>query len=553
MPTPITIFQAKQIVTMNPSNPKATHVAVREGKILGAGTLAELKGWGAYELDDTFKDHVLVPGFIEAHAHVLEGALAELPYTGYFDRKRIDGSTAKGIKSYAELIDFLKQLDQQLTPPDAPLIVQGFDPIYFPGERLAAKHLDQVSLTRPILVFHASGHLATVNTALMRASNITRATTVAGVGRDENGDPDGELQEMPAMALATAELHILMGIMGSEDGIRRYGAAARNAGLTTVTDMASMILMQPQDLATWQRVVNNPAFPARVASYNLAALAGVNADWTGVAAKIKDLQMHESSDKLRFPGVKFVIDGSIQGWTAVLNWPGYYTGEDHGLLLTVPEQFKDWMLPFHKAGIQVSVHCNGDKTADIMIDAVEDVLKEWAWLDHRHTVQHAQLLTSAQLRRMAKLGLCANFFTNHLWYWGDQHYEQTVGPERANRMEPCATAIREGVHFSLHTDANVTPLGHLHTMWCAVNRVTPSGRILGEEERISAYDALYATTVGAAYQMHMDSEIGSIEIGKLADFTVLEASPLDVKPIEIKDIGIWGTVVGGVKYPAPSA
>jgi predicted amidohydrolase YtcJ len=152
---------------------------------------------------------------------------------------------------------------------------------------------------------------------------------------------------------------------------------------------------------------------------------------------------------------------------------------------------------------------------------------------------------------MANLGICANFFANHLWYWGDQHYELTVGPERANRMQPCATAKREGVHFSLHSDANVTPLGQLHTMWCVVNRVTPSGRVLGEYEKISAYDALYAVTVDAAYQLHLDHEIGSIEAGKLADFAVLEENPLEVDPMHIKDIGIWGTVVGGIKYPAP--
>jgi predicted amidohydrolase YtcJ len=88
-------------------------------------------------------------------------------------------------------------------------------------------------------------------------------------------------------------------------------------------------------------------------------------------------------------------------------------------------------------------------------------------------------------------------------------------------------------------------------MWCVVNRVTPSGRVLGEYERISAYDALYAVTVDAAYQLHLDHEIGSIEAGKLADFTVLEESPLEVDPMKIKDIGIWGTVVGGTKYAAP--
>jgi predicted amidohydrolase YtcJ len=276
-----------------------------------------------------------------------------------------------------------------------------------------------------------------------------------------------------------------------------------------------------------------------------------SADWAERALQIKKLQDDLSTDKLRFPGLKFIIDGSIQGWTAKLSWPHYHTGEDHGIWLTTPAQFADWLMPFHKAGLNIHVHCNGDMATDVFLDAVERLLIEWPWLDHRHTCQHAQLVNSAQLRRMAKLGVCVNFFANHIWYWGDQHYEDTVGPERANRMEACASAKREGVHFSIHSDASVTPLSRLHVMWCAVNRKTPKGRVLGEHEKISAYDALHAATLGAAYQMHMDGEIGSIEIGKWADFTVLEESPLSVDPMAIKDIRVWGTVGGGVKYPNP--
>ncbi len=151
---------------------------------------------------------------------------------------------------------------------------------------------------------------------------------------------------------------------------------------------------------------------------------------------------------------------------------------------------------------------------------------------------------------MAKLGLCANFFSNHLWYWGDQHYEMTVGPERANQLEPCASAIREGVSFSVHSDAGVTPLGSLHTMWCAVNRVTPSGRVLGEAEKISAQQALKAVTIDAAYQMHMDHEIGSLEAGKRADMAILDDDPLAVDAMAIRDIGVQGTILGGVIYAA---
>ena len=553
----IRIYEARRIITMNPSNPEGTHVAVRDGQILGVGSLDDVAVWGPHELDDSFSDHVITPGFVEAHAHVMEGATGLLPYLGYFDRALPEGGTARGVKSYAELIGRLKEIDASLDDPAAPILSRGFDPIYFEGEeRLTRHHLDQVSRTRPIFLMHASGHLATANTAMLEQNNVTADLQVEGLGRDASGELDGELREPPAMSLCKTGYQGVMRANNGADTLRNFGMSARNSGITTVTDLAGSLILAPESRragkAVWQEVVNDPSFPARIAQYNIPAMPGESTSFEDVAQMVLGLQ-EEATDKLRFPGVKFVLDGSIQGWSALLNEPGYLTGEDHGQLLTVPDQFKDWLLPFHRAGINVHMHCNGNRTQDLAIDTVEAVLKEVPWLDHRHTIQHAQLTTQAQLRKMAKLGLCANFFANHLWFWGDQHYEQTVGPERANSLEPCASALREGVPFSIHSDANVTPLGHLHTMWCAVNRITPKGRVLGENEKISAYEALRAVTISAAYQLHMDHEIGSLEAGKKADFAILGDDPLSVDPMEIKDIPVWGTVLGGVHYPAPSS
>jgi predicted amidohydrolase YtcJ len=217
------------------------------------------------------------------------------------------------------------------------------------------------------------------------------------------------------------------------------------------------------------------------------------------------------------------------------------------------EQIVTWMTPLHEGGIQTVVHCNGDGAVDLFLDAVETVTAGSAAPNARYVVEHSQLTTPDQYARMAVLDVCANIFANHLWYWGDQHYEITVGPERAEGMEACATALANGIPFSLHTDANVTPLGCLHSMWCAVNRVTPKGRVLGEAEKISAAEALHAVTLGSAYLLGLDAEMGSIETGKWADFTVLAESPLDVEPMAIKDITVWGTVLAGVKQPGAGA
>ena len=146
--------------------------------------------------------------------------------------------------------------------------------------------------------------------------------------------------------------------------------------------------------------------------------------------------------------------------------------------------------------------------------------------------------------------MCANLFPNHHFYWGDQHYAITVGPERAERMNACATALAAGVPLAIHSDAPVTPLGPLFTAWAAVNRRTASGRVLGESERISVADALRTITLGAAYTLKLDGEIGSIEVGKRADFAVLEEDPRAVDPAALKDVPVWGTVQGGRVFSA---
>ena len=213
-----------------------------------------------------------------------------------------------------------------------------------------------------------------------------------------------------------------------------------------------------------------------------------------------------------------------------------------------PERFAEVFAAMHRAGVLVHVHCNGDEATQLFIETLEAILVDHPRPDHRHTVQHNQLATPAQYRRLAALGANVNLFTNHIWFWGDQHRDQTVGPDRAARMDACATAAREGVRFAIHSDASITPLGHLHTMWCAVNRLTASGSVLGPDERIDVATAMRAATVDAAHQLHMDHEIGSVEAGKFADFAALAQDPFDVDPMALRDIAVHGTVCGGVVH-----
>jgi predicted amidohydrolase YtcJ len=157
------------------------------------------------------------------------------------------------------------------------------------------------------------------------------------------------------------------------------------------------------------------------------------------------------------------------------------------------------------------------------------------------------------MRRMKTLGMAVNLFANHHYYWGDEHYATTVGPERAERMNACRSALEIGLPMAIHSDAPVTPMSPLFTAWCAVNRLTGSGRVQGGHECISAAQALHAVTLGPAHTLHLDGEVGSIETGKRADFAVLHDDPLGVDPAALREIGVWGTVQGGRVFEAARA
>jgi len=126
----------------------------------------------------------------------------------------------------------------------------------------------------------------------------------------------------------------------------------------------------------------------------------------------------------------------------------------------------------------------------------------------------------------------------------------TMGPDRAARLDACGSALAAGVALAIHSDAPVTPLGPLFTAWCAVNRVTMSGQVLGEGERISVDQALHAITMGAAWTLKLDHDIGSLEVGKRADLCVMEDDPAQVDPMKLKDVRIWGTMLSGRVYEA---
>ena len=536
----ITLFSAQKIITMDPNLPEATHVAVKDGRILAVGDAHCADAWGEVILDESLSDTVLMPGFVEGHAHMMAGAMWRYAYAGYHDRIDPNGTLWPGMTDIDSVIAGLKTYEQGLSEGE-PLIGWGFDPIFLPTERLSAKHLDQISAERPIAIMFSNFHLMCVNSVALEMAGYDAGTNAEGVVKGPDGQPTGELQEMAAMFPVMRRLGIdFRGLSQTPEAIHAYAEVAKRAGVTTITDLYSGL--EEEDIATMSAITGDPNFPLRI----VPAL-GAAEDPISVANKAEAVAK-QSTDKLRLGAVKLMTDGSIQGWTARVRWPGYVGGQPNGIWNTPPESIHALCLEMQKRGIQMHIHVNGDEAAEVSLDAIEAALRAYPGQGHRHVLQHCQMMGEDLFKRAAELGVCCNIFSNHIWYFGDQHESLTLGPNMAARMDGARSALDLGVHIGIHSDAPVTPLGPLFTAWCAVNRQTMSGKTLGPAQRITVEEGLYAITMGAAYTLKLDRDIGSISVGKIADFAVLGDDPRAVSPQALKDVPVLGTVSGGVPH-----
>lgn len=536
----IVVYRAREVVTLDPSYPSGEAVAVSQGRILHVGSNAEVADAlrdQDFTVDARYAEHVIVPGFIEAHGHLFsDGALGQLVWTGFDDRPRPDTSVARGCQS---LEDVISRLRERASVSDTPVVGYGFDPVFHDGRALRREDLDRVSTTQGVVVVNASGHLAYANSEQMRRCNVTVSTDVKGVIKDADGVPTGEFHET-AMALVLDEHSVIA--RDPERAVRDGGELLRQVGVTSASDMA--LFAAGDAFETYMRVANEAGFPVRVFySPSLGDMARRFAA-DDLFSHLSALRQR-STARFQMGPLKLITDGSIQGYTGKLKWPGYCADDDHGFLILDEDAIVERMQPYHDAGFQFALHTNGDEATEVALGAIGRVLARSPRLDHRHRLEHCQMASRSMLRTMATLGVGANFFSNHIYYWGDIHRTRTMGPDKARRMNPARSALASRITISLHSDHPVTPVNPLFTMWCAVNRRTRSGHQLGVEECLTPLEALEAVTLGSAYLLHRDNELGSIEVGKYADFTVLSESPLEVDPLKIKNIRVIDSVLGG--------
>jgi predicted amidohydrolase YtcJ len=353
----------------------------------------------------------------------MEGAMWSFTYCGWFDRMDPDGKVWSGLKTVDEVVARLSEIEKTMDDPDAPLLGWGLDPIYMDNVRVTRADLDRVSATRPVGIMHASGHILNVNTkGLELAGLLKTGNNHPGIPLASDGLPTGELKGPEIMMPAGKHVGMDRAFLAAdENGLRNYARLCVRAGVTTSSDLGQQLT--DELLGVFHKVTSEDRYPVCLVAFRIN-FGMAPKDLVDYTLSIRD----QSTDRLELGKIKVVADGSIQGFSARMLWPGYYNGAPNGLWYIAPDQLAEIYERALAAGVQVHTHTNGDEATQLTIETLEAALRKHPDFDHRFTLQHCQLASEAQFRKMGRLGMCVNLFANHHFYWGDEHYTLTVGP-----------------------------------------------------------------------------------------------------------------------------
>jgi predicted amidohydrolase YtcJ len=537
-----TAFTNGRILTSDPTRPSVAVVAVRDGRIVAVGDEAALQPQveaGATTID--LGGRTMVPGFIDAHNHM--ACTAETFFA-------VDASP-RSVSSITDLVAEINLAGQRIAP-GAWIRGFGMDWTRFAeGRRPTRWDLDEAGDQHPVVILHVSGHYALVNSRALADSGLDEAAPDPAGGsleRDESGRLTGLLLDSATnlvlqtsvdicghgpnihTAVETDELATMVG-----EASRRYLAA----GLTTICDPQ----VTSREMQAYQLARARGDLPIRTVmlplSHQLDEYLSI-----GLVGPMGD-------DHLRIGAMKFYTDGAITGGTAMFSKPMGSRGQYPGSLYHEPAELASMLRRAAGAGWQLAIHTMGDRAMGIMLDAVEAAMAAAPDGDVRHRIEHSTWPTPEQLARIARLGMVPVTQPGSIAELGDIWLDH-LG-ERVHRAMPLRDQLELGIRPAISSDAFVQSYRPLDTIAAAMHRVTPSGVPIGPDQELTVEEALATHTINAARAIHMEDRIGSIEVGKLADFAVLDGDLLTSSAEPVRSIPIWMTVVGGeVLYSAAS-
>ena len=518
-----------KVVTGVPGAPEAEGIAISDGVITGVGSKSDLDGLvGPDTQIITEADGVISPGLIEPHMHIWTTMLVE----DWASMSALDNPTFDDVKARVKKV-------ADSTPDGEWVFGKLFDPSLYDGEPdLTASILDTLSPDKPVFIYNASMHFAYVNSKAMEMAGITYETPDPDGGKigRADGKLTGVLSEAPAIQLMLPVLP-LPGMEQAAGIIMKILNKAASVGVTSVREAATGAVLGPNEFGLLQQLNTAMPFPVRVST---AQWALVGAD----AWKEAGVTPFTGDDMVRADAWKIITDGSNQGRSGYFLQP--YLNENNGAHANLtPEQVLAMVNSGLDDGWQLMVHANGDAAVEFALEAYEKALPGRQDNDLRHRMEHVSFAFPHNFDRMARLGVSPSFLMNHVYYWGRVFRDNILGPERANRLDMVRSALNAGLRPSLHSDYNVTEIHPLLSAQTAVRRVMyGTDEVLNPDECVTPDQALTAITTDAAWQIHADNR-GTLEVGKLADFTILSDNPWSSDPEGWHEITASQTWVGG--------
>jgi predicted amidohydrolase YtcJ len=529
------VFRGGTILTVDRTFAEADAIAIRGNRIIGVGAEAAVlaaAGPGAAVVDLAGK--VMLPGFIDPHTHVVAGALVD---------SVMENVGMTRFATAADVLDHLK-FRAAATQPGEWVMARNYDPALQTGpDALTFADLDAVSHEVPVFVMNASGHLAYANRRAFAAAGVPEDVANppgAEFVRDGSGRLTGVMKNNVAFlqvasaapAMARAEpVSALLGLL------EKWGSL----GLTTVSELSLGALTQsPQDADLLFAARRTGRLKARIRAYPFYTIGAAAWDSAGVKPGDGDAMA-------RIAGYKLVADGSNQGFTGLQREP-YLNSDSRGSAYMTSEELTAVAVDRARKGWPLALHANGDAAIDMVLDACEAIRDASIDLAQvRPRIEHCSMLHDEQIARMKALGVSASFLIGHVHYWGVWMRDRVFGPERANRLGRLRSAEEAGVGYTIHSDFMVTDPDPLHMIQMAVTRRTwkEPDFVLNASEQVSVESAIRAITSEAAWQLSSEHEIGSLEVGKLADMVILDQDPRKVPAGRIKDIRVVQTWMDG--------
>lgn len=541
---PDRILVARSILTMDPEQPRARAVAIEKGRISAVGSLEEVQAAVGedLEVDDRFRDQVLLPGFIDPHVHpTLAATILNLEIVSAMEWATPTGRT-HAVRGRDAFLERLRELDAE-APAGEWLVVWGYHEPYH-GE-LSRADLDRISETRPIFVWQRSAHEMFFNG---RALDELDMDEQAWTKHPQASWEDGHLWETGALELGQPMLGVIASPGRYLEGLGKMTKILHRGGLTTVAEQGF-----PQVSALIERLTLRFEMWRSDAPYRFAlvpnAMYLLREEGSGEdAVRAASALLDESDESIRtVRHAKYYADGAIFSQLMQMTEP--YLDGHHGEWMMTPEEQVEVLVPFWRDGWGIHVHVNGDAGLDVVLDQIEEQQREHPSPGRRIVMEHYGYARDDQHKRLAELGIDVSNNAYYLHELAPIYAEYGLGPERAADISPLGALERAGVPVSFHSDFPMAPAEPLTLVWVAVNRIASDGRVWGEDQRMTLEAALRAVTIEAARSIGLEDEIGSIAVGKRADFTVLGRDPHQVEPNALRDIPLWGTVLNGRAHP----